>query len=79
MKGVKEMTEEEVRIVTDLMRLQGNIRISLQRHGGIRGAESHRVASDVLHLIAASPVVRDEYREVYEAEMKRSHEKLVDK
>ena len=41
--------------------------------------ESHRVASEVLSLVAASPVVRGEYREVWEMEMRRSYEKLVAK
>lgn len=71
--------EEHTAITTDLLRLQGNIRVALQRHGGIRGTEAHRVASEVLNLIAVSPVVRDEYREVWEVEMRRSYEKLVAK
>lgn len=75
----QSMMLEHTAIATELLRLQGNIRMSLQRHGGIRGPESHRVASDVLSLVAASSVIRDEYREVYEEEMQRSHEKLVAK
>jgi len=75
----KSMMDEHTAITTDLLRLQGNIRVALQRHGGIRGTEAHRVASEVLNLIAVSPVVRDEYREVWEVEMRRSYEKLVAK
>jgi len=75
----RSMMEEHTAIATELLRLQGNIRMSLQRHGGIRGVESHRVASEVLSLVAASPVVRGEYREVWEMEMRRSYEKLVAK
>lgn len=69
--------EEHTTTLTHLMRLQGNIRVSLRRNG-VRGIQAHRIASDVLRFVAISPVVRDEYREVYEREMGRNYEKLVE-
>lgn len=75
----QSMMDEHTAMITDLLRLQGNIRLHLQRYGGIRGTESHRVASEVLNLVAVSPVVRNEYREVWEVEMRGSYEKLVAK